>query len=378
LRLDFNTEDDWRMRAVLPTIKFLSCVADKIIILSHRGRPSSSPIRALARPNPPAGGEGENWRMGEFNKKFSLRKDALRLQKLLRRRVRFIPHFDFLKIKKLIIGAPAGSIFVLENLRFLKGEEENDKKFAKQLTSLGDYYVNDAFAVSHRENASVCAITEFLPSFVGLELEQEIMALSQIMKKPKRPLVIILGGVKLSDKLGIIQYFKNKTDWFLVGGAVANTLLMLKGVDVKRSVVVDRDPHEAKSFKKLLHSKKILIPADWRMKNEMILDIGSKTMEIFGQKIKNAKTIIWNGPVGLMEKKPFDKGTFAVAQAIAKNRRAFSLIGGGETVTFLKKHRLDKKFSFISTAGGAMLEFLAGKRLPGIAALQEGRASPIF
>ncbi len=358
LRLDFNTEDDWRMRAVLPTIKFLLRFADKIIILSHRGRPSSSPIRA-------------NWRMDEFNKKFSLRKDALRLWELLGRKVRFIPHFDFPEIKKGIATAPRGSIFVLENLRFLKGEGKNDKKFAKQLSSLGDYYVNDAFAVSHRKNASVCAITRFLPSFAGLELEREITALSQIMKKPKRPLVIILGGVKLSDKLGIIQYFENKTDWFLIGGAAANALLMLKGVDIKKSVVVDRDPHEAKSFKKLLHSKKILIPVDWKIKKEMILDIGDKTIKIFGQEIKAARTIIWNGPMGLFEKKPFNRGTFAIARAIGKNRKAFSLTGGGETVAFLKKYKLDKKFSFISTGGGAMLEFLAGKKLPGIEALKK-------
>ncbi|MGD1003203.1 MAG: phosphoglycerate kinase [Minisyncoccia bacterium] len=352
LRLDFNTEDDWRMRAVLPTIKLLLKTSGRIVIVSHRGRPV--------------------W----FDKNLSLRGDAVKLSKLLGgKKVTFINHFRFAEIKKQVAAAPRGSIFLLDNLRFLPGEERNDVKLAKALASLADFYVNDAFAVSHRADASVVAITKFLPSYAGIEMENEIKSLGKAIVKPKRPVGLVLGGAKASDKLGVIAHFKNKADWFLLGGGCANTILWLKGMDVKNSIK-DSDPKELAALKKIAAFKNVILPTDFVWGNgdggtkSAIFDIGPKTVNAFDKKIAAAWTIIWSGPLGLIEKKKYAKGSIAIARAIANNRRAFSVSGGGETVMFLKQYKLDKKFSFISTGGGAMVDFLAGKKLPGIEALR--------
>lgn len=355
LRLDFNTTDDWRMRAVIPTIKLLLKTGGRIVIVSHRGRP-----------------EG-------FDKKLSLRGDAAKLSKLLGgKKVTFIDHFRFVEIKKQVAAAPRGSIFLLDNLRFLPGEEKNDVKLAKALASLADFYVNDAFAVSHRADASVAAITKYLPSYAGIEMENEITSLGKAAIKPKRPVVLVLGGAKASDKLGVISYFKNKADWFLLGGGCANTILWLKGMNIKRSAK-DSDPKELAALKKIAAYKNVVLPVDFvwgdagKGKNSAILDVGPKTVRAFGKKIAAARTIIWSGPLGLIEKPAYTKGSVGIARAIAKNRRAFSVSGGGETVMFLKQYKFDKKFSFISTGGGAMVDFLAGEKLPGIEALRNAQ-----
>ncbi len=345
LRLDFNTEDDWRMRAVLPTIKFLAKRADKIVIISHRGRPAG------------------------FNKKFSLRGNAKDLSGLIRKKVIFVPHFRFAEIKGMVTQASHGSVFLLENLRFLKGEETDSPALAKALASLADFYVNDAFAVSHRANASVTAITKFLPSYAGLEMEREIKSLGRAMIHPRRPLVFVLGGAKAGDKLGVIKYFKNKTDWFLLGGGPANTILSLKGIDVQKSVR-DRDPSDLRALAAVARYKNIILPDDFVWHDGMIWDMGPKAVQLFAKKIAVARTILWSGPLSMIEKPKYAKGSIAVARAIIRNRRAFSVAGGGETVMFLKKYNLDKRFSFISTGGGAMVDFLAGKKLPGIEALR--------
>jgi 3-phosphoglycerate kinase len=355
LRLDFNTEDDWRMQAVLPTIKFLLKKNCKIIVVSHKGRPNG------------------------FDKKLSLKKNAVHLTRLLGgknivgKKVRFIGHFIFNDIKKEIDHAQPRSVFLLENLRFIKGEEKNDPAFARQLASLAHFYVNDAFAVSHRANASVVAITKYLPSYAGFELESEIKSLGQAMLKPKRPLVLILGGAKAADKLGVIKFFKNKADWFLLGGGPANTILALKGMDIKKSVR-DNDPKSVRELKKLIAShnvfKRIVLPNNFVWQGAAIRDLGPKSIGLFAKKIAAAGTVLWSGPMGLIEKKQYTKGSVALAKTITKNRKAFSIAGGGETVMFLKKYKLDKKFSFISTGGGAMIDFLAGKKLPGITALE--------
>ncbi|MEK9180523.1 MAG: phosphoglycerate kinase [Patescibacteria group bacterium] len=357
LRLDFNTEDDWRMKAVLPTIKFLLRHADKIIIVSHKGRPQPSLIRS-------------NGRIGEANKKLSLAADAKTLSRLLGKKVHFVSNFNFLGIKQMVNAAPKSSVFLLENLRFLKGEEQNSRELAKDLACLADYYVNDAFAVSHRENASVVAITKLLPSYAGLEFEKEIDILSRVMKKPKKPLVLVLGGGKAADKMGAIQFFKNKATNILLGGAPANTIYLLEGADIKKSLA-DRNPDDLKRLRRIIKYKNLVLPLDFIFHNNSILDVGQRTMGLFALRISKARTIIWSGPLGLIEKKPYDRGSLAIAKSIAQNRKAFSLAGGGETVMFLKKHGLDKKFSFISTGGGAMLDFLAGKKLPGIEALRK-------
>ncbi len=356
LRLDFNTTDDWRMRAVLPTIKLLLKTAGRIVIISHRGRPVG------------------------FDKKLSLRGDAAKLSKLIGgKKVTFIDHFRFAEIKKQVAAAPRGSVFLLENLRFLPGEEKNDVKIARQLASLADFYVNDAFAVSHRANASVVAITKLLPSYAGIEMEREIVLLGKVITKPKHPVVLVLGGAKASDKLGVIAHFKNKADWFLLGGGCANTILRLRGMDIKNSIK-DSDPKELAALKKIAVYKNVVLPMDFVWGNggdgngNAILDVGPKTARMFNKKIMMARTIIWSGPLGLIEKKQYTKASIAVAHAIAKNHKAFSVSGGGETVMFLKQYKLDKKFSFISTGGGAMLDFIAGKKLPGIEALKRNYA----
>ena len=356
LRLDFNTQDDWRMKAVIPTIKLLLSTSAKIIIVSHRGRPENVKI---ANGNPSG-----------YEKSLSLKKDAANLSRFLRRKVIFVPHFRFMEVQKTVAAAPRGSVFLLENFRFLNGEEDNSLSLARSLATVADFYVNDAFAVDHRANASLVAITKFLPHYAGLELEKEMIVLGNVMRAPKHPLVFIIGGVKAAEKLAVIQYFKNKTDWFLLGGGSANTILALKGIDVENSVR-DRDPKNLKALAALTAYKNIVLPNDFVWNDGMIWDIGPKAVKIFSEKIKAARSIFWSGPMGFIEKKNFSRGSIAIARAITKNRAAFSIAGGGETVMFLKKYGFDKKFSFISTGGGAMLDFLAGEKLPGIEALKK-------
>ena len=345
LRLDFNTEDSWRIDASIPTIKYLKKYADKILIISHKGRPDG------------------------FDKKLSLKNNALYLEKKLKTKINFIPHFDFSKIRKQIENSPKKSIFVLENIRFLKEEQTPEPELAEKLAKLGDYFVNDAFAVSHRSEDSVTGIAKFLPSYAGLELEKEIFYLNHILKNPKKPLVLILGGAKASDKLGVIKNFYKKANWILIGGASANTLLFLSEKNIYDSLY-EKDEKILKELKQILKFKNVLIPLDSKVNNNQILDIGPKTIELFKEKINQAKTIVWSGPLGMIEKKPYDKGSLEIARAIIKNKNALTIVGGGETVMFLKKNKLDKKIKFISTGGGAMLEFLTGEKLPGIEVLK--------
>lgn len=353
LRLDFNTEDEWRLEASLSTIKFLRKRSRAILILSHRGRPD--PARII---------KGE---IIEYDKKLSLRKDARRMSRLLKTKVFFINHFRFKEIKKLLTNYSNGQVAVLENIRFLPGERENSLALARKLSALGDFYVNDAFAVSHRANASVSLIPRFIESYAGLELEEEIKHLSGIMKHPRKPLVMIFGGGKAHSKLPAIQYFRKKADSFLVGGALANTLLKSLGIGVGNSLV---DENPGKEASEIALYPNLILPVDHIIYHERILDIGPKTRKLFAKKIKEAKTVVWNGPLGFIEEKSFIKGSLEIARAIAKNKKAFSVVGGGETVMFLKKYGLDKKIKFISTGGGAMMEFLAGRKLPGIEALK--------
>ena len=348
LRLDFNTEDEWRMQVSLPTVRLLLRHAEKVIVLSHRGRPQG------------------------VEPKLSLRRDARALERFLDHEVIFLPHFNWVEIQKKIKSAPRGSLFLLENLRFLPGEAKNDFGLAKKLAGLGDYYVNDAFPVSHRQAASVVGITKFLPSFGGPELEREVKSLTRVMQNPKQPLVCILGGGKAHDKLGIMKYFRRIADSFLMGGVAANSLVHVRGADVGKSRI-DTDPHDLAEIKIISHYSNLYLPTDWRKRARVILDVGSKTAKMYAQRIAKARTILWNGPMGLIEEARFAQGTLAVARAILANRKAYTVAGGGETIMFLKKHKLDQKFSFISTGGTAMFDFLAGEKLPGIAALERSR-----
>ncbi len=345
VRLDFNTEDEWRMVSTLPTLRLLGKVAEKIIIVSHRGRPK------------------------RYDAKLSLRRDARALAGFLGKPVRFVPTLKFLEVRRAIARAPRRGFILLENIRFARGEEPNDKGFAKELASLADYYVNDAFAVSHRDDASVDAITRFLPSYAGLEFERELKSLSEARDNPKKPFVVILGGSKAQDKIAVMRYLRHTADYFLMGGAAANTLLSLNGVKIGSSLV-DKDKKDFLKLKEALRWKNVTLPVDWKMERGKILDIGEWTLRDFMSKIRVARTILWNGPLGVIERKEFSHGTQKIAEAIAENRTAFSVAGGGETVMFLKQHKLDKNFSFISTGGGAMLDFFAGEQLPGIEALK--------
>jgi phosphoglycerate kinase len=361
LRLDFNTKDgDWRMEATLPTVRLLARAARAVVIMSHRGRPAGNWKL-----------ETGNWKLSPGDRKLSLEKDTKELSRLLKKKVFFVPRFDLAEIKKQISASPRGSIFLLENVRFLKGETENSRALARRLAVLGDFFVNDCFAVSHRADASFAAITRFLPSYAGLELESEMQALARVMARPKRPLALVLGGAKAADKLGVLDYFKNRADSILLGGGAANTVLALRGLDVQKSLR-DTDPRDLRALRPLAARHNVLAPVDYVWQKRQILDIGPKSVADFSRLLSRARTIIWSGPLGLTDKKRYQKGTLAVARAIAAatKRGAFSVVGGGETVEFLRACKLEKKFSFISTGGGAMLDFLANKKLPGIEALK--------
>ncbi|MDP3998985.1 MAG: phosphoglycerate kinase [bacterium] len=323
LRLDFNTDDNWRWLASLPTLKLLTAHCQAVVILSHKGRP--------------AGRE----------KRLSLKRYAKDISRAIKKPVSFAPHFRFPEIKKIIQSSPKKSVFLLENLRFLKEEGDNSSALAKRLATLGDLYINDAFAVSHRANASISAITKFLPSFAGFELEAEIKNLSRVIKKPQKPLVVILGGLKIEDKLRVVKNLHRTASAFLIGGAL-NTAII----------------HKISGIGKLVLSE------DFKYEKGAIRDIGPKSIKKFGKEILTARTIIWNGPAGDITKPKFTAGTKAIARAVTANLKSFKIVGGGETVAFLKKLKLDKKFDFVSTGGGAMLDFLAGKKLPGLEALK--------
>lgn len=368
LRVDFNLEkispNDWRFLAILPTLSFLLKNKTKIIILSHRGR--STTVERTS----PQNGAGRH----------SLKPFVKLLAGKIKQPVVFINHFNFPKIRKFVRNSK-NRIFLLENLRFLPGEEKNDKKLARQLASLGDFYVNDAFSVCHRAHASVAAIAGFLPSFAGFRLKKEIETLNRVRQNPKKPLTIILGGAKISEKIGLLKRFWNKTDNILLGGGPANTFFKALDFPVGDSLTEDK---AIPLIKTMIKSPKIILPVDTKIKNKKILDIGPETVKQYASIIKKSKTIIWNGPMGLFEQKGFEKGTAGVWQAILANRQAQIVVGGGETLASLatlmpadykqitadtyprKSAENQRKFVFLSTGGGAMLACLAGQKLPGL------------
>ncbi|MHB9019913.1 MAG: phosphoglycerate kinase [Minisyncoccota bacterium] len=329
LRTDFNIKslkDQFRIDSVLPTIKYLLKNNSRVIILSHRGRP-----------------------MG-IDPKLSLKPIAKILSLKLNDKIEFIGSFDFKKIKKDIDSKKNTKIFILENLRFLPGEEKDSNELAKKIASLGDLYINDAFAVSHRKNASVFAITKYIKSYAGLLLEKEVFGLTKATKKPKKPLIIILGGTKIKDKIDIVKNLNSKTKFFLLGSSVFNEM---------------NDP----KVKKIIKNSKCLLPEDSIEKNGKYFDIGPKTISAYKKIIWDANTIIWNGPVGMFEDKKYSNGTTEIANAVT-NSKAFKVVGGGETANFILNKKLNKNIELLSTGGGAMLDFLAGKKMPGITALE--------
>lgn len=321
--MDKNNQitDGFRIAKSLPTIDYLIKNKAKVILMSHLGRPKAG--------------------LPKDRKKFGLEPVVKYIQKNYGLKIKFIDDCVGKSACQKINVLKNGEVALLENLRFYQGEEKNDLKFAKSLASLADIYVNDGFGASHRKHASYVGITKFIPSYAGLLLEKEVSILSKILKNPQKPAVAIIGGVKLETKLPLIKSLAEKYDYILIGGRI--------GLKIKPD------------------NKKIILPADYRGKNKF--DIGEKTIVIFKEIIKKAKTIVWNGPMGMFENKRFETGTKEIGIAIAKSK-AFKVAGGGDTIAALDKYKLFNKMDFVSTGGGAMLEFLGGDKLPGIEALK--------
>ncbi len=373
VRVDFNVplgndgrvdeKEDWRLEAALPTIRYLLEQRAKIILLAHLGRPGGKIVESL-RLNPV----------------------AQRLEELLGQPVVKLDDCLGQEVEKRLKNIQAGEIFLLENLRFQAGEKNNQSDFAQQLAKLGEVYVNDAFGTIHRAHASIVGLPQYLPHRAGLLLEKEIKALSKILDEPVHPLLVIIGGVKISTKIKVIKSFLEKTDSLILGGALANTVISAKGFAIGKSVVEEEMVDEVKKLE--LTNIKLHIPVDViasidaqgqapsrivpvgkTEEKEMILDIGPDTIQLFNQIISQAKMIVWNGPMGVFEVAKFASGSRAVAQAVAQSS-AFSVVGGGDTITLLEQLNLTNRIGHISTGGGAMLKFLAGEKLPGIEALE--------
>ncbi len=365
LRIDLNVafeKESYRLDAVLPTLKFLLNRGAKIVILSHYGRPR--PLRGVS---------GVKFQVSKGNRKFSLKPFAGIIRRKLGTEVKFLPGFDFQKLRWEILTG-RDRVYLLENLRFHRGEEENDAAFARNLASLGDAYVNDAFAVCHRKDASVVAVAKFLPSYAGFVLEREIKFLSGVAGKVVHPFTVIIGGVKVADKIELLKKFSKRADYFLLGGGPANTFLKAAGMNIGKSVY---DPRLVRLARQHLASGNVFFPSDVKAARSQIFDIGRKTAARFADIVLDSQKIIWSGPPGFYHEKEWSEGTRVLWEAIRKNRKATVVVGGGETAASVRlinetPESLMKKRKNIhfSTGGGAMMEFLAGKKLPGIEALK--------
>jgi len=364
---NLNITDDTRIRATLPTIKYiLQNGAKKLILMSHLGRPD-----------------------GKVVAKYSLKPVAVRLQELLAEPVLFLNECAGDTIKQQIAGAKE-RVILLENLRFHSEEEANDQNFARSLASLGDIYVNDAFGTAHRAHASTEGVAHYLKAVSGFLLAKEIDYLGNAVTNPQRPFVVILGGAKVSDKIAVIENLLPKAEAIIIGGGMAYTFLKAQGKQIGNSKLEKDKIDLAKMIleKAVSLKKEILLPVDnvivdsidANAKTELVgenipdgkiaVDIGPATVKIFEEKLKTAKTIVWNGPLGIFEIDAFAKGTEAVAKFIA-DLKTTSIIGGGDTAAAIAKFKLEDKMTHISTGGGASLEYLEGKTLPGVAALAE-------
>lgn len=376
IRVDFNVPmdeqqnitNDTRIQAVLPTLRYALDNQAKLIIASHMGRPKGKKLPEL-----------------------SLKPIAKRLGRLLEKDVKMANDCIGPDVKSLISAMEAGDIVLLENLRFHREEQKNNNKFAKELASLCDIYVNDAFAVSHRVNASVVAITKYAPvSVAGFLFQKEIGYFSKIMADPQHPVVAIVGGVKVSDKLMALDNMLDHVDKFIIGGAMANTFLKSKGYDVGKSKIEENLVEAAGSIMKNAAKRKIkfylpvdavvarrfdpkaqikVVPIQEIPENWMALDIGPATSLLFSEVLYNAKTVIWNGPMGVFEIDSFSRGTIAMVHSVA-NCYALTIVGGGDTDVAIHKEKANDRITYISTGGGAFLTMLEGKTLPALAALE--------
>jgi phosphoglycerate kinase len=362
---DGAISDDTRIRAALPTLCDLSDRGARVVVMSHLGRPGGKPKPEL-----------------------SLRPVADRLGQLMGRPVGFAEDCVGEVAETAVAGMRDGDVLLLENVRFHPGDEDNDPDFARRLAALGDLYVNDAFAASHRAHASVVGVAQLLPAYAGELMLRELEALHRALDEPRQPLVAIVGGAKVSTKAGVLRFLLPRVDALIVGGAMANTFFKAAGKEVGASFVEDQALEEARKVAEQGGERVVLpvdalcarkmeagqetrvFPVDGVEAGWMILDVGPGTRELYAEKVSGAGTIVWNGPVGVFEIPEFSEGTRALAEAIAESG-AYSLVGGGDTAAAVEQLGMQGRFSHVSTGGGATLEYLEGRELPGVAVLKE-------
>lgn len=376
LRVDFNVPidekgsitDDRRIREALPTIIYLREHNARVILMSHLGRPK-----------------------GKFNSKYSLKPVAERLADKLGVDVKLAGDVIGDEVLAMAESLKDGDVMLLQNVRFYEEEEKNDKEFSKKLASLGDIYVNDAFGTSHRAHASTAGVAEYLPSAIGFLIKKEIEIMGKALNAPVRPFIAILGGAKVSDKIGVIENLLDKVDTLLIGGGMAFTFYKAMGYEIGKSILeADKvelageilKKAEAKGVKMLLPVDTVVapefnndsnfktVPANMIPEDQMGLDIGENSRRIFSEIIMNAETVVWNGPMGVFEMENFSKGTYALAKAMSECAGT-TIVGGGDSAAAVEQLGFADKMTHISTGGGASLEFLEGKLLPGIEAIED-------
>jgi len=376
VRVDFNVPQDekgnitdaTRIKATLPTIQYLQAAGAKIILVSHLGRPK-----------------------GKVDPKYSLDPVATKLAELLGTKVTKVDDCIGPTVEAAVVALQPGDVLLLENVRFYPEEEKNDPEFAKKLAALADIYVNDAFGTAHRAHASTAGVAAYLTAVAGFLMEKEIKFLSEALENPARPFMAVIGGAKVSTKIDVLMNLIDKVDILAIGGAMANTFIRAWGRPTGLSLVEEDKIEVAKEIMRKAKEKgvELLLPVDAWLGYSLepdcftdhagidvippkayILDIGAKTMEIYGNAIKRSKTVVWNGPMGVFENWKFELGTKRIAEAMAKSG-ALTIVGGGDSVAALEKFGLKDKMTHVSTGGGASLEMLEGKTLPGIAALTD-------